>query len=280
MKKILRILLLMPMLVLVASCSNDDEPIELRSGTTEVTKSVTSFGELSELYQPIHSELLESLLSSKQSMTFGLRGWDEYRRQKDENGKFEFFDMTGWDGNECMMPDEIVFFEGKVWAPYSTFTLSSGPTLIGTAWNAYLKASRERISLYVGQDFKFNEEGRAVKFLGRDFTMVMFNRNKFCLVENWQGVQSSSTSGTFWVETYSFVEYERTADVAILEPGAIGFASNQEAAEYILEKCRDYFGDVINLNEIYAPDIIFHNPYIYIEDLEKYVAAGVRPAKY
>ncbi|MBD5220054.1 MAG: hypothetical protein HDS72_07495 [Bacteroidales bacterium] len=273
MKSFLKFLYLLPMMLFAASCSNGDEPNGLPSGETEATKGVSSFTDISDIFQPVHSELLSDLLAGKQAMTFGLCSWDVYERW--EGPKFEYFDRSLSYGLNHGMPKQIIFSEGKVWAPYSTFSLSLGPSKIGMAWDAYKKASGEKISLYVGNDFKFEDADRSVHFLGREFVMLMFNRNSFIVAESGTVMKSRPEDHEMITgEIVKVVAYERTADVAMLEPGAIGFESNEEVAAYIIAKCRELFGDVINLNEVYAPNVILDNPYINLDDLEKSVAAG------
>lgn len=271
---------LIPAMVLMSACTSDDEPVNLPQGETEVTQGINSFAKISDLYQPVHTELLGSLLAGKEAMTFTRNGWEVYNRY-DDDVKYEYFDMTGWYGFSSNMPKEIIFSEGAVWAPYSTFSSSFGPNKFGTAWDAYKKVTGVRASLYVGRDFAYDGSNRKVTFLGREFDMLLFNRNSFVLAENQPCYQSCPEENRMKEgDEFEITAYKRTADVAMLEPGAIGFNSNAEVMAYIIEKCREQFGEVINLNEIYAPDAIFDNPYIYIKDLEDLASSGYHCGNY
>ena len=280
MKTIFKHIFLLLSISLITACSNDDEPSNLPSGATEVTKGISSFTSLSELYQPVHSELLGTLLSGKEAMTFNRNGWEMYHRY-DNDVKYEYFDMTGWYGFASTMPKEIIFSEGKVWAPYSTFSSAFGPSKFGMAWDAYKKVSGVTASLYVGHDFKYDESNRKITFLGRSFDMLLFNRNSMVMAENQPSYQACPEENRMKEgEAFEITAYERTADVALLEPGAIGFASNAEVMAYIIGKCREQFGEVINLNEVYAPNVILDDPYICIEDLEKLAESGYHCGQY
>lgn len=279
MNKLFKLLFVLPAMTLAVSCSSD-EPSDMPSGQSEATMGVSAFTKISELYQPVHGELLADLLAGKQAMTFSCQGWESYRRFDDEV-KYEYFDMTGWYGFTNSMPDEIIFSDGHAWAPYSTFSSSFGPSKFGTAWAAYKKATGVITSLYVGHDFAYDASSRRLTFLGREFDMLLFNRNNIIVAENgpcWQSCPEENRMKEG--DCFHITSYKRTADVAMLAPGALGFASNDEVAAYIIEKCREYFGEVINLNEVYAPGAMFDNPYIYIKDLETLLASGGRQGAY
>ncbi len=213
-------------------------------------------------------------------MTFERHGWEDFKRY-DEELRYTYFDMTGWYGFFSTMPTEIIFSDGHAWAPYSTFSPAFGPTKFGMAWDAYRKASGVVISLYVGHDFAYDESSRKITFLGKELEMLLFNRNNFVLAENGPCSQSCPEEGRIKEgDMYQITNYTRVADDAMLEPGAIGFASNDEAAGFIIEKCSSYFGDVIDLNKVYAPNVFFDNPYIYIKDLEALRASGEHKGAY
>lgn len=273
-------LFLLPLVLLAAACSNEDEPSNLPSGDTEVTKGISSFTKISDLYQPVHSDLLGTLLSGTEAMTYSRSGWELYRCP-DNNPKYDYLDMTGWYGFSSNMPQEIIFSDGHVWAPYSTFSLTFGPSKFGMAWDAYKKVTGVTASLYVGHDFRYDESDRKVTFLGREFDMLLFNRNSFVMAENFPLLASDSDGNRVVVgDGFEITAYERTADVAMLDPGAIGFNSNAEVMAYIIDKCREQFGEVINLNVVYAPNVIFDDPYIYIENLEKLAESGYHCGAY
>lgn len=196
------------------------------------------------------------LFSKKQSEIYdkdGLSGWEWELRSEVYAGA-----NTG-------LPDAIVFVNGECCVPFQLWRCS-GPHPLALAWNAYQTVKGKSIGLLLGREFKLTgDDSRNFMIGDRTYVIECMSHNKFTL--SYQSTFSGGRTGNGG-ETLELARYVENAKAFDQNENVLVFKSERELCIHVIALLREQFGEEINLNDIYSPEIIYDEPIIRISELE------------
>lgn len=158
--------------------------------------------------------------------------------------------------------DNIIFSKGQVWTPVD-LSMDKGSVVanLKMTWGAYQDVTGNKNTLYVSTPFHLDEENKTM--------MVGFYKYN---VEKMTEKELRISDVTTEEDKSKFVYTYRVYGMSQSEiDNILTFDSKKEAYRYIIKVAKAQFGDKINLNEIYKPDIIFDDPIIDLNELEEMV---------
>lgn len=234
MNKIIFMLTVLLGLVLT-SCSSDEPSIEINK---EVVRSYQEGG-VTRCFERIEVNYL-------------VRDNPNSKWKPDESGTFfEYFPNK-----------RILFAKGQVW------TLVDMPMHWGSVvadlrmtWGAYQDVTGNKNTLYVTTPFHLDEENK-----------IMMVGSYMYTVEKMTEKELRISTETEEGKTTKLVYKYRIYDMPQAEiDNILTFDSRKEAYRHIIKVAREQFGNKIDLNEIYKPNIIFDEPIIDLDKLEEMV---------
>lgn len=161
------------------------------------------------------------------------------------------------------MPSTICFQNGKVWEllDFSHYGISHNP--LRTAWNAYCYKTKTDIDLYITKDLLYDEENKTL-FINKEFLTVIDYNEKQLELE-----YTSYMSHTGYLKECA--HYKLTSPLLLGPDTALLFESEYEVFTYMAKKCRELFGESLNLNVLYADWVILDDPIVYMDDVDVWV---------
>lgn len=224
-------------ILLLASCSSNDEP------------------KWEDKYPDVDQQVVNSLKNKSNSMFLSNIKIDFFEREdKDSEWQSSTSSSIGHDYG----PGRIYISEGKVVVPISVLTSSMGPNLIKTsdAWSAYKYVTKSKESFYLYTTFEPNMDDMTLRMDDRTYIIEAFSDSKVVISD----MTDENHKGTL-TYTVSDLPEENESD-------PVAFSSRKEVYQYIIEKARGQFGDVIDLNEVYGSgNYLF--PTIDLNELQK-----------
>ncbi|MCM1355551.1 MAG: hypothetical protein NC212_03990 [Staphylococcus sp.] len=205
-----------------------------------------------------------SLTDGTESVTYKRKSLRLYDQNSLTNGKWKEVDLSEYCGWQPTSTETIIIQDGKAWTNYSTFSSASGPTLIGRIWNAYLYSTRQNLKLLLCRDFAINEEDNTVVIDLAQFTVGHIDKSSFSLIyfSGYFGGESGKGGTHKEVSEYEAVAHNRIDD------SVVAFDSEEQLLRGVIDLARQHFGDVIDLNKVYAGVAIFDRPESQIIDLD------------
>lgn len=215
----------------------------------------------------IDPEAIEVLSRQGSVATYKMTEVKMFNKDSQSNGKWEEVDLDGLCGWQTSLPQTLLFQDGKLWRELPLFNISTGPHILYYPWAAYLKVTGQAIDLYIAPKFIYDEVGNTFS-IGEyaKFDVIEFNDSKLTLSSETQYSGGRTGEGG---KNLEILYYEITDPVVLGDPDAKAFDSDKEAYRYILDCARKQFGRYIDLNEIYYPNIIFDNPIVDLDEVEK-----------
>lgn len=182
--------------------------------------------------------------------------------------KWNEMDPSEWCGISAPGPGQIIFYNEKVWNALSLFSLSTGPTEFGMVWNAYLKAANKNDRLFIAVDFNLDIDNKKINIGKYTYDILKFEPEEIvvALTSKYSGGENGN-GGKNWDWMY----YTPAETVIIDDITDHGFESEIAAYEYILQCAREKFGDTIDLNEVYSPNVIYDYNIIDLNQLEEHL---------
>lgn len=251
MKRLLKLLAIaVPMLVVIvlSACSSDDGPKlnedktekidvnflkSLARGETAITFDADTVIWYSKVYYPIYGDVdtLEN-------------GWIECRNMP----------IDGW-----MWPayTNITISDGKVWHKVNLSHAARNFSLVYEPWKIYCKKTGFSKQIYVSCPFEYDIEQTTINFYGDKYDIDQADDNTLRIS---QTTFNSDPALTDTQRDESGFKTELSFKKGILEefdPDQIMcFGSNNEAKIAMVKMMRQYFGDIINLND-YSDEFVF-----------------------
>ena len=236
--------------VAVAGCKDDDPKENVRTP-----------------YADLNGEIDMAAVSEVKSRTggtaFKCKSVEEYRMDALTDSRWEWWDTSGMDGWGTAAPSKLVFCYGKCIVPFELFK-SSGPHPLWSAWNAYQIVTRRNIHLMLESPFDVTPDSRAIKIGKHDFVVesLVSGRLTLSYTGHYEGGRTQAGGEYLEVSKYEEVSVDSALD------NALCFDSEEDLCRGVIALLREQFGEEIDLNAIYSPDIIFDNPIISISYLE------------
>ncbi len=261
MNRILAFLVGGAMLLLGSACSSDDEPNN-GSGNRGIKATLESPKDLD---GRLDDGLLAEMLAGNRNCTL----------QRDTT---VFYDLPkGWDhwyeetevmyGGGFTTPYTITFQDGEAYTPIQLFHSSGYCIEFVTLWDVYERATHKTFNFYyrgkIDKDFLM----RRINIGDTELYIHSFSGNDFVLSntsEYWGGTYQNGG------KTLEVTYYNLTDEKLDLGHKDIVFDSHKECLQYILDKCRERFGDEVDVNKIYNDRVLDYPIYNFDEIAKKY----------
>ena len=144
--------------------------------------------------------------------------------------------------------------------------MNFGPSPFADPWYAYLKVTGKNINLYITDNFAYDSQKNKVSINNRAFDILKFEPEEIVIAYRSTYYGGEYKNGGQFVD---YIYYQPAESVKIDPATDLGFDSELDAYQYILDCEHAQFGDVINLNEYYKPDITFDYPIIDLKKLDQ-----------
>lgn len=238
-------------LLSVTSCSDDPVPTKhqpVQNG--QIVQGKIDFS----VFSRFSSALEDATYSKTEGSLYNMDGMTD--------GKWE--DAGILVGFTSVTPSSIVVRDGKIWKPIHLFSSSFGPTAFSIAINAVNKKLRKEYYAYAARPFDVNVDECTLTIDEIVYGIIEADTDNLILsfVSNYVGGRTGSG------QHLEVARYEKTAPLTFDDGKNLGFDSVVEAYDWLIQLFRDTFGDSVNRNELYAPDIILDEPYFYLSALE------------
>ena len=243
MKKLIYIMLMGVLMATFAACSNDDDPM----GIDDNPSAEFTF------------DYFEGLIHNKGNQFYEFSDFTSYlyNESTEEWEEVDPKQYTGW----CrMLPKRIAILNGQVYKE-PIYIKSSGNHPVYNLWLLYLRAcpSNYGTRLYYPVSCETDKNKHTVNIAGK-YDVLAANDKKLTL-----NVYDSFRQ----IGTYNAGE--------LLDPNdgkTLLFDSLHDLMGYILKTCHEKFGDVVNRNEVYYPEIQFQYAKLNIAKLIEYWENG------
>lgn len=216
---------------------------------------------------PYDKAYSRALSTGLENTTYTLCELTYYDKSSLTNNKWEYFDYREWCGTSNIAPNTITIQGGKLYTEYKLFSLSSGPSLIGNVWSAYKYSTGNKQTLYLAREFEINDEDNTLEIAGHGtFTVLGVNQDGFemeTVYEYWGG-KSGNGGHQKEVSRYRVAEHKTIENV-------LAFESEKDLVKSVIELAREKFGNIVDLNQIYYPNVIFDDYNAHVINLD-YVA--------
>ncbi len=264
MKRILSFLVGGAMLLIGAACSSEDEPNN-GSGNRGIKATLESPKDLD---GRLDDALLTQMLDGSQNGTlqndttvfYDLpKGWDHWYEQTDEGGF--------WVGRMLMTPYTITFQDGEVFVPMYISTPSGRYAEFGILMLAYEIATHKTLNFYSRGKIDKDLLMRRINIGDTELYIHSFSGNDFVLSntsEYWGGTYQNGG------KTLEVTYYNLTDEILDLGGKDIVFDSHKECLQYILDICRERFGDEVDVNKIFTDRILTIHVYNFDELAKEY----------
>lgn len=211
--------------LVLTACSSDEPSIEINNNVVESYKA----GGVTRYFKMVDREYFS---------------WD------DENSKWILMEGTPLAGSFDNL-SAILFTKGEVCTPLY-MPMSSRLGNLWIAWGAYKKVTKNRNMLYVSTPFFFNDEAGTVEIEGHPYTVEKMTENQLQIFDD----SPITYDGITFIKQLKIVSTYEVSDLSQAEiDNILTFGSKKEAYRYIIKVAKAQFGDKINLNEIYKPDL-------------------------
>lgn len=237
MKKLFSILMSAVCVVLLAACSSDDEP------------------KWEDKYPDVDKQLVDGLKSSKMSECYTFCEMENFVRP-DKDSEWEPIDewLIGW----TYAPGRIYINDGKVLTSLQLRISSMGRLRaeIASAWDAYRSSAKVDEKLYLYTVFEPDMDDMTLTMGSKKYQLDLLSSSKMEITE----IVDDQTKIKYNYEATEFSSEEKSKIVAL--------ESLNAAYQYIIDKARGYFGDIIDLNKVYGGAALDY-PIIDLNELQR-----------
>lgn len=182
------------------------------------------------------------------------------------DGSFEQVNLNDWDGFESLTPGTIIVQDGKAIAELELMR-SSGPDAIALPLSAYQKATGRAFMVFLSTDISLSADNKKLSIGEYESKVLEINDGGMKLethCDYWDPEDNYEKRDAYQVTTYQTVAF-----TPIDFERQLLCSDRKDAYRKIIALCREQFGNTINLNEVFAPEIQFDNPIIDLDELEK-----------
>lgn len=208
-----------------------------------------------------------SLSEGTAAVTYERTGLRLFDQNPLTNGKWKEVDLSDLYGWSATSSPTIIIQDGKIWTDYVMWYSHSGPTLIGRIWGAYLFSTKKDLNLYLSRKFEINEEDSSIDINGNMFTVGHIDKTSFRLIHFSDYAGGESGKGGIHKE---ISDYKATAS-ATIGSNVVAFDTEMELCRSVIDLAREHFGEIIDMNKVYAGLIEYTTPqnqFINLHDAE------------
>lgn len=226
MKKVIYTLMLIACTML-ASCTSDDEP--------------NWQNEHPNIDEPV-MDALKSGNISKQLSFVKMECFD--RESTNAEWKKSTYNLVG----HKTAPGRIYIKDGKQYTAYSIFTTSIGGDRLKLfyVWNTYQKETNTDISFYIYTPFAPDLENMSWEIDNIDYTITALSDSHLTIDE-------ITYHDLVWIKyTYELSDLSQATNDQNEGSTPMAFESKNAIYQYIIDKAREEFGDVIDYTKLYG----------------------------
>lgn len=226
----------------------------------------------------IDSDYIQNLARNGSVATFVKTGYEVYKKEAGSQNWEKIMptdnpsDHCGWRSH---YQSTLSFQDGRLWRPVDlTSHPSKGTLLMDLAWRAYCKATNEKRSLYIAPLFEYDEQNKKFYIEKDVYDVLEFTEDKLVLSydEPYWVASDDGSDGLIYGGTHrEIATFQKGETVRFNSGDIVQFDNMIDCYHYILDKAHEKFGDVIDLNQVFYPNIIYEQPYINLKDLEAWV---------
>lgn len=248
--------------MMLASCSEDVPEIaspEEQSEEQPQPEAITYFEPCS-----VDLSFLKECIADKTDATFGLKDFSVYHKDELSQGKWELQkDLIGaW----ATTPSTIIIKNGKLLQIECGLDYSDGrPSDFTRALAAINTKLKTKYSPYSVCNFSIDAENGTMALNGRIYNIVGAANDSFMLGFTGEFKGGRTHNGGRFLDVTT---YELCDPIDFNDGSHIAFESTAEAYDWLIALFSKTFGTMVNLNNLYAPNIIYDNPYFYLSELE------------
>lgn len=176
-------------------------------------------------------------------------------------------DISNYYGWESILPSTFILDKGKSHVPFEFFHCASGPTVFSIPWGAYEKVYGNE-GVFITYGFSYDSFKETVTIGAKTYDVISFNEKE---------IQLSFVSEYGWGESHNgghhkeVMKYKRDDSPGIDGVKNHSFANSHEVYQFIIDKCREKFGDEFNVNAIYYPNLQFPRSILKLSDYENFL---------
>lgn len=261
MKRILTFIVGGVMMVLGAACSSDDEP----NDGTENGEVEAILESPSDLDGKLDDGLLSELLAGTRNGTLRKdttvfyylpKGWDHW---------YEETDVCY--GRGYTIPYNIIFQDGEVYTPIKISNESGLYLELSLIWMAYQEVTGTNINFYglgfVDKDFLI----RRISIDDTQLYIHSFNGSDFVLSHTYNYWGGKYKEGGKILEVGHYEMSDATFDI---NGSNKIYKNHKECLQFILDKCRELFGEEVDVNKIFTDRILDIHIYNFDDIAKKY----------
>lgn len=171
------------------------------------------------------------------------------------NGKWKKIDLSDYYGWSAVTPSEIIIHDGKIYTNYKTWSSSSGLSLIGRIWSAYLYSTKKDLKLSLSRKFAINDDDSSLDLGYTTFTVGGIDKSSFQLIHfsKYVGGESQIGGTNKEIADYEAKPFAETDNTLM-------FDTERELMQKVIDLAREHFGEILDCNKVYKGMIIFNDP--------------------
>lgn len=238
--------------MLIVSCSSDEPSIpSTEKLESEATIDMAFSRSLTDGFTSATYELSEAYLFDQSILT---------------NGNWVYVDLSDLAGHSIKAPSTIVIQDGKAHTTYSMFSSATGPTLIGSVWNALQYSKSEKKTLCLARKFELVESGGKFNVIigNETFELQGLTKDSFQLAHISKYLGGESKQGGMHKE----ITIHRAVSHEDVSTNVVEYETETELIRDVVAQAKARFGNTLDLNELYKGFVIYDNPERYIINLD------------
>ncbi|MCM1318990.1 MAG: hypothetical protein NC217_01245 [Muribaculaceae bacterium] len=222
MKTLLRLVVVLLMVTVISSCSQDEPTIEQKA------------------------EPFKKMIIDKGEATYKRVNLAYFQKDPDHtNNQWEEVNLSHLSGFEPDLPVQIYVKDGCSWAP-SKLSKFPGSDLLMTSWGLYCDLTGKHYTVYISTPIELSEDNTQVIITGHNCEILGSSANGFTI----------QCSGNYWYgedwkigEDKEIYTYEKIDTQNFKFDEYLCFNTEREVVIGLVSIMRDYFGNEFNLND-------------------------------
>lgn len=211
-------------------------------------------------------QFISQLLDAKDTGTYEVIETHWYACPTGES-KWTERNPSEYTGFEWSLPSTIILENGKSHVPFEFFHCAYGSTVFSIPWGAYERKHGQE-GIYLTHEFSYDSFQRTVTLGSQTYDVISFNENELQI--SYVSPYAGGETGNGGLHKEIF-RYKRTDSPGIDGIKNHSFANTHEIYQFIIDKCREKFGDEFDVNAIYYPYVEFPRSILRLDDYQDFL---------
>lgn len=215
----------------------------------------------------IDMNTIERLSRSSENIRYTLgKGFEVYMASEQTNWEWEKLNPKYMIGMGMPLAGDLIFANGSVMTQLGMYSDAEGPFPVAILCEALYRKTKQPLNIYVGGKFEFDSttntfrlgynECRALKFTDKDLVLEIIE----------SGIEGEDNE----VKVKMILPF-RGQPAESSDMYKLCFDSEREAYQYIIDEARKELGDRFNLNDYFDGYTELDNPWVNIDDVQKWL---------